>query len=76
MISYRLYGKNLSVSLKKALNAICISANNQLKICEVVYFDVNIVDLKKIKYILRKINRKYEKLIKIFLVVLNCVKNH
>lgn len=58
MISYKLYGESLPASLKTALNAICNATDKQLNICESVYFDVNIVDTKKIK----SINKKYRKI--------------
>lgn len=55
MIRYRLYG-NLPVSgVKNAFNAICESAFKQLKLCENLVFDVNVVSSAQIK----SINKKY-----------------
>lgn len=61
MIRYRLYG-NLPVNgIKKAFDAICVSTFEQLKLCEELEFDVNIVNKQTIK----NINKKYRKINKV-----------
>lgn len=61
MIRYRLYGKRLPERIKKAFDAICVSANKQLNLCEEVEFDVSIVSAQNIK----TINKKYRKINKV-----------
>lgn len=61
MIRHRLYGKLPVAGIKKALDAICVSAFNQLKLCENLVFDVNVVTPTQIK----KINNKYRKINKV-----------
>ncbi|XQP54902.1 MAG: rRNA maturation RNase YbeY [Mycoplasmoidaceae bacterium] len=61
MIRYRLYGKLSVVGAKNAFNAICESTFNQLKLCENVVFDVNVVTNAQIK----NINNKYRGINKI-----------
>lgn len=61
MIRYRLYGKLPVEGIKTAFNAICISTFNQLKLCENLVFDVNIVTPAQI----RKINNQYRKIDKV-----------
>ncbi|MCQ2957237.1 MAG: rRNA maturation RNase YbeY [Mycoplasmoidaceae bacterium] len=61
MIRYRLYGKLPVEGVKKAFDAICESAFNQLQLCENVVFDVNIVNASRIK----EINKKYRKIDKV-----------
>ena len=61
MIRYRLYGKMPVVGVKKSFDAVCLSTYSQLKLCENVVFDVNIVTPAQI----RKINNKYRKIDKV-----------
>ncbi|MBQ0045599.1 MAG: rRNA maturation RNase YbeY [Mycoplasma sp.] len=61
MIRYRLYGSLPVMGIKKAFDAICESTFNQLKLCENVVFDVNIVTPTQIK----NINNKYRKINKV-----------
>lgn len=61
MVSYRLYGSLPVAGIKKAFDAICVSASKQLKLRESVEFDVNIVTSTQIK----NINNKYRKINKV-----------
>lgn len=61
MIRYRLYGNLAVQGVKKAFDAICVSTFKQLKLCENVVFDVNIVSATQIK----NINNKYRKINKV-----------
>lgn len=51
MIKYRLYGKLNKNNIKAYFDTICLATYKELKLCENLVFDVNIVDSKTIKYI-------------------------
>ncbi|MCQ3908312.1 MAG: rRNA maturation RNase YbeY [Mycoplasmoidaceae bacterium] len=57
MVRYRLYGSLPVTGVKNAFNSICESTFKELKLCENVVFDVNIVTPAQIK----NINNKYRK---------------
>ncbi len=58
MIKYRLYGKLNERNIKACFDKICSVAYKQLKMCENLVFDVNIVDSKTIKHINKKYRNK------------------
>lgn len=58
MIKYRLYGKLNEKNIKANFDKICLVTYKQLKMCENLVFDVNIVDSKTIKVINKKYRNK------------------